>query len=57
LRQVELHIANFNTSIFGIVEDLVVEMGIVEESFRWNAANIQTCTAECTAFLNAGDLL
>jgi hypothetical protein len=39
------------------VEDLVVEMGIVEEGFRWNAANVQACATERTAFFNAGDLL
>lgn len=31
LGEVELHIANFDTALLGVVENLVVEVGVVEE--------------------------
>lgn len=54
--QVELDIANFNASVLGIVEDLVVEMGVVEERFRGNAADVEAGSAEGSALLDTGDL-
>jgi hypothetical protein len=57
LCQVEFHVANLNAPIFGVVQDLVVEMGIVEERFRRNAANVQACPSKRAAFFDAGNLI
>lgn len=45
LLQVELDVADLDSAVFGVVEDLVVQVRIVEEGFGGNAADIQTCPA------------
>lgn len=54
--KVELDIANLNTSVLGVVEDLVVQMGVVKERFRGNAADVEAGSAEGSALLDTGDL-
>jgi len=54
--EVELDITDLDTTVLRIVEDLVVEVGIVEERLGRNAADIETGAAKGTAFFNTGDL-
>lgn len=56
LGKVELDIADLDTAVFRVVEDLVVEMGVVEERLGGNAADVQAGTAEGAALLDTGDL-
>jgi hypothetical protein len=39
------------------VEDGVVEVGVVEESFRWDTADVQAGTAQGTTLLDTCDLV
>jgi phage tail protein X len=55
-REVEFDIADFNTAALGVVEDLVVEVRVVEEGFRGNAADVQAGSAEGATLLDAGNL-
>lgn len=55
-REVELDIADFDTTALGVVEDLVVEMRVVKERFRGDAANVQASSAKGAALFDACDL-
>ena len=52
-----LNIGNLDTAILGVVENLVVKVGVVEESFRWDTSDVKTCAAQNSALLDTGDLL
>jgi hypothetical protein len=54
--EVEFDIADFDTAVLGIMEDLVVQVGIVEERFRGNAADIKTSATEGATLFNTGYL-
>jgi hypothetical protein len=56
LGQVELDIADLDTALLGIVQNLVVEVGVVEEGLGGNAADVQTGTTEFSALLNTRGL-
>lgn len=56
LGKVELDIADLDTALLGVVKDLVVEMGVVEERLRGDAANVQAGTAEGSALLDTRGL-
>ena len=56
LGEVELDIADLDTAVFRVVEDLVVKMRVVEERLGGNAADVQAGTAEGAALLDTGDL-
>jgi len=56
LCQVELDITHFDTSPLRVVEDLMVEMRVVEESFRRNAADVQACSSKGATFFDTGYL-
>ena len=53
LGQVQLHIADLDTALLGVVEDLVVEMRVVEEGLGRDTADVQASTAELAALLDA----
>jgi hypothetical protein len=55
-REIELDIANLNTAALCVVEDLVVEVRVVEERFRWDAADVQASSPEGTALFDTGYL-
>lgn len=57
LLEVELDITNLNTAFFCVVEDLVVEVGVVEERLRGDTADVQAGTTETTALLDTCGLL
>ena len=40
LREVEFDVADFDAAVFEVVEGLVVELGVVEEGFRGDAADV-----------------
>lgn len=52
LLKVELDITNLNTALFCVVEDLVVEVGVVEERLRGDAADVQAGTTKTAALLD-----
>lgn len=52
LGKVELNIADLNTALLGVVKNLVVEMGVVEERLRRDTADVQAGTAEGSALLD-----
>ena len=56
LGEVELDIADLDTAVFRVVENLVVKMRVVEERLGGNATDVQAGTAEGAALLDAGDL-
>lgn len=56
LGEVELDIANFDTALLGVVENLVVEVGVVEEGLGGNAADVQAGTTEGSALLDTRGL-
>jgi hypothetical protein len=56
-REVEFDIADFDTAALGVVEDLVVEVRVVEEGLRGNAADVQAGSAKGATLLYAGNLL
>lgn len=51
-REIELDIADFDTTTLGIVEDLVVEVRVVKERFRGDAADVQAGSAEGATLLD-----
>lgn len=57
LGEVELDIADFDTALLGVVENLVVEVGVVEERLGGNAADVQAGTTEGSALLDTRGLL
>lgn len=57
LGEVELDITDLDTALLGIVENLVVEVGVVEEGLGGNAANVQASTTEGSALLDTGGLI
>jgi hypothetical protein len=52
LCQVELHITDVNSAVLGIVLNLMVQVGVIEKSFRWDAANVQASSTECSTLFN-----
>lgn len=56
LLQVELDIANLDTALFRVVQDLVVKVGVVQQRFRGNASDVQAGATESAALLNASSL-
>jgi len=54
--QVELDIADVYAAVLGVVEDLVVKVGVVEEGLGRDAADVQTSAAERATLLYAGNL-
>ena len=52
LGEVELDIADLNTTLLGVVKNLVVEMGVVEERLGRDTADVQAGTAELSALLD-----
>ncbi len=54
--QVELDIADLDTPALGVVEDLVVQVGVVEERLGRNTTDVETGATEGAALLNAGNL-
>jgi hypothetical protein len=52
LGQVELDIADLDTALLGVVQDLVVKVGVVEEGLGGNAADVQAGTTEGSALLD-----
>ena len=54
--EVELDIADLDTAVLGVVEDLVVEVGVVQERLGGDAADVQAGSAEGAALLDTGDL-
>lgn len=56
LGEVELDIADLNTALFRVVENLVVEVGVVEQGLGGNTADIQAGTAEFSALLDTSSL-
>jgi len=54
--EVELDIAHLNAAALCVVEDLVVEVGVVKERLGGNAADVEAGPAEGAALLNACDL-
>lgn len=56
LGEVELDIADLDTTLLGIVENLVVEVGVVEEGLGGNAADVQAGATESSALLDTGGL-
>lgn len=56
LVKVDLDIRDLDTSLLGIVKNLVVKVGAVQESLGGNAANVQAGTTKGTTLLNAGGL-
>ena len=51
-----LDIADLDTAVLGVVEDLVVEVGVVQERLGGDAADVQAGSAEGAALLDTGDL-
>ena len=56
LFEVELDIADFDAAVLDVVLDQVVDLRVVEQRFRRDAAHIQTCAAQRTALFDACDL-
>lgn len=56
-REVELDISDLDTAVLGVVQDLVVEVRVVKEGLRGDAANVQAGSAEGSALLNTRDLV
>lgn len=54
--EVKLDIADLDTAVLGVVENLVVKMRVVEERLGGNAADVQAGTTERATLLNAGNL-
>lgn len=52
LLEVELDITDLDTALLRVVENLVVEVGVVEERFRGDTADVQTCTTQTAALLD-----
>jgi hypothetical protein len=52
LGKVELDIADLDTTLLGVVKNLVVEMGVVEERLGRDTADVQAGTAELSALLD-----
>lgn len=55
--EVELDIADLDTAVLGVVQDLVVEMRVVEERLGGDTADVEASTAERTALLDTCDLI
>jgi hypothetical protein len=49
--EIKLDITDFDATVFRIVENLMVEGGVVEERLRRNAANIETSAPERASLL------
>jgi hypothetical protein len=56
LLEVQLDVADLDAAVFRVVEDLVVEMRVVEERFRGDAADVEAGAAEGSALLDTCDL-
>lgn len=56
LSEVELDIANLDTALLGVVENLVVKVGVVEEGLGGDTANVQASTTELSALLDTNGL-
>lgn len=56
LLEVQLDITDLNTALFCVVEDLVVEVGVIKQGFRGNAADIQASTTETSTLFNTSGL-
>lgn len=54
--EVDLHVSDLDTSVLGVVLDLVEKVGVVEQSLGGNAANVETGATERAALLNTGSL-
>lgn len=52
LLEVELDITDLDTALLCVVKNLVVEVGVVEERFRGDTADVQTCTTQTAALLD-----
>jgi hypothetical protein len=55
--EVELDIADLDTAVLRVVEDLVVELRVVEERLGGDAADVQAGSAEGATLLDTGDLM
>jgi hypothetical protein len=56
LLKVQLDITDLNTALFRVMEDLVVEVGVVKQGFRGNATDVQASTAETSTLLDTSGL-
>lgn len=52
LLKVQLHITDLDTALFRVVENLVVEVGVVEQGFRGDTADVQAGTAQTATLLD-----
>lgn len=52
LLQIELDISDFDSTPFRIMQDVVVEVGVVQEGFRGDTADVQAGSAQFSAFLD-----
>lgn len=56
LFEVQLDIAHLNASLLRVVQYLVVQVGVVQEGFGRNAADVQACATQRTSLLDTGCL-
>lgn len=56
LLKVELDISDLDTALLGVMQDLVIEVGVVEERFRGDTADVQASTTQGTALLDTDGL-
>lgn len=56
LLEVELDIADLDTAVLGVVQDLVVEMRVVQQRLGGDAADVETGAAQYATLFYAGDL-
>jgi hypothetical protein len=56
LLQVEFNIANLDTALFRVVQNLVVKVGVVQQRFRGNTSDVQAGATKSAALLNASSL-
>lgn len=56
LSEVELDVADLDTALLGVVENLVVKVGVVEQRLGGDTANVQASTTELSALLDTDSL-